>query len=146
MAISFKFYHDAALTQEITADPLVTPLTASQDAGGSLGAVDKTIYFGSTVTANKVQDSVNPGVDAIVVSIVDADAGTGAPTSEFTLALSSGGLATATAGAALTLSATLNSGVANAVPIYTRRASSIAVAGAYTDISLQTQTLIESPV
>jgi len=143
MAISFKFYHDSALTQEITVG---NPLTATQDTAGLAGPVDKTIYLGSTLTGNKAQANSDPGVDAIVVSIVDADAGTGAPASEFKLALSSGGLASATAGAALTLSTSITSGVANAVPIYTRRDSALAVAGAYTDISLATQTLIETPV
>jgi len=90
--------------------------------------------------------SSNPGVTAIVVAVVDANALTGAPTSEFKLALSSGGLTTAVAGASLTLSTSILSGVANAVPIYTRRDSALLVAGSYTDITLETQTLIESPV
>lgn len=42
------------------------------------------------------------------------------PTTEIKLALSSGGLAGATAGAALALGTTLTSGVANAVPVYIR--------------------------
>lgn len=143
MAISFKFYHDAALTEEITA---LNPLTATQDVDGVLGAVDKTVYLGSTDAAKKVQVYADPGVDAIVVSIADADAGTGAPASEFKLALSSGGLDAAVAGASLTLSTSISGGVANAVPIYTRRDSALAVAGSYTDVTLTTQNLIESPV
>jgi len=143
MAISFKFYHDSALTQEITS---INPLTATQDTAGLLGAVDKTIYLGSTVTGNKAEANSDPGVDAIVVSVVDANGATGAPTTEFKLALSSGGLSSATAGAALTLSTSITSGVANAVPIYTRRDSALAVAGSYTDITLETNTLFESPV
>lgn len=143
MAISFKFYHDAALTSEITA---LAPLTATQDTAGLLAAVDKTIYLGSTVTGNKAQVQSNPGVTAIEVSIADADPATGAPASEFKLALTAGGLDTATAGAALTLSTSITSGVANAVPIFTRRDSVLAAAGSYTDISLTTQILIETPV
>lgn len=143
MTTSFKLYHDSALTQEITA---LNPLTATQETSGLLGPVDKTIYFGSTNSANKIQAVSNPGVDAIVLSIVDSATGSGSPATEFKLALTSGGLATATAGAALTLSATINGGVANAVPIYTRRASAIAVAGTYTDLSLNTNSLIETPI
>lgn len=143
MAVTFKFYHDSALTQEITSG---NPLTAIQDAAGLLPAVDKTIYFGSVTVGNKVQAVSDPGVDPVSISIVDADAGTGAPATEFKLALSSGGLAAAVAGAALDLSHTINSGVANAVPIYTRRDSSLSVAGTYTDISLQTNSLTETPV
>lgn len=143
MSTSFKFYHDATLTQEITA---LDPLTATQETTGALGPVDKTIYLGSTNAANKVQAVSNPGVDPIVVSITDANAGTGAPASEFKLALTSGGLATATAGASLNLSNTINGGAVNAVPIYTRRASALATAGSYSDISLDTNSLIETPI
>ena len=143
MATSFKLFHDAALTQEISS---ANPLTATQETGGALGPVDKTIYFGSAATGNKAQAVSSPGVDPIVVSIVDADAMTGAPASEFKLALSAGGLASAVAGASLSLSHTINSGVANAVPIYTRRTSALAVAGAYTDVSLESVSVIETPV
>lgn len=143
MATTFKFYHDAALTQEITSG---NPLTATQDTANLLAAVDKVIYLGSTTAGNKIQAVSNPGVDAISVSIVDANAGTGAPASEFKLALSSGGLASAVAGAALSLSATINSGVANAVPIYTRRDSVLGTPGTYTDLTLETNSVIESPV
>lgn len=143
MTISFKFYHDASLTQEITVG---NPLTATQDTAGILGPVDKTVYLGSTLTGNKAQVAADPGVTAIVVSIADADAGTGAPATEFKLALSAGGLDTAVAGDPLTLSTSITSGVASAVPIYTRRDSALTVAGSYTDISLTTQTLLETPV
>lgn len=143
MATSFKFFHDAALTQEITSG---NPLTATQETGGALGPVDKTIYFGSTTAGTKVQAVSNPGVDPIVIDIVDANAGTGAPDTEIKLALSSGALASATGGASLSLSHTVNSGVANAVPIYTRRTSALTVAGVYTDVSLTTVSVIETPV
>lgn len=142
MTISFKFYHDAALTQEITSG---NPLPATHGVGAT-DPVDKTIYLGSTVAGNKLQDGGAPGTAPIVVSIVDSDTGTGAPASEFQLALSSGGLAAAVAGASLTLSATLTSGVANAVPIYTRRTSSVGVAGAHSDITLATGAVVETPV
>ena len=142
MATSYKFYHDSALTQEITGG---NPLTAIQDVAGVLGPVDKIIYFGSTVTGNKAQALSNPGVDPIVVSLADSAAGSGSATSEFRLALSPI-TGAETAGAALTLSATINSGVANAVPIYTRRDTALTVAGSYTDISLETNSLTETPV
>ena len=143
MPTSFKFYHDSALTSEITT---ANPLTATQDTANVQPDVDKTIYFGSTLTGNKVQSNVNPGVDQIVLSIVDANNTTGSPASEFKLALSSAALASAVAGASLNLGLTVNSGTANAVPIFTRRNSVLAVAGTYTDITLQTNVLIESPV
>ena len=143
MATSFSFYHDAALTQVIDSG---NPLTATQESTGALGPVDKTIYFGSTTTGNKVQAVSSPGVDPIVITIADTNSGTGAPATEIKLALSSGGLATAIAGASLSLSHTINSGVANAVPIYTRRTSALAVAGTYTDISLSSVSVIETAI
>lgn len=142
MPISFKFFHDAALTSEITA---LNPLTATQETSGALGPVNKTIYFGSTATGTKAQVVADPGVAAIVISVVDANAGTGAPATEFRLSLSPI-TGAETPGAALTLSHTHNSGVVNAVPIYTRRTSAVVVAGTYTDLTLQTNSLTELPV
>ncbi len=141
MALTFKFFHDAALTQPITSG---NPLTATQD-GGTLGPVDKTIYLGSTAASTKLQMASDPGVDPVVVSVVDAASGSGAPATEFKLALSSGALAGATAGASLSLSHTILSGVGNAVPIYTRRTSAISTPGSHTDISLQVVAPLESP-
>ena len=143
MAITFKFYHDAALTQEITVG---NPLTATQDSANLLAPVDKTIYFGSTISGNKVQTVTSPGTNPIIISVVDAASGSGAPATEFKLGLSTGARDGATPGAALTLSHTINSGVGNAVPIYTRRDSVLTVAGTYTDLSLQTNSLVETPV
>jgi hypothetical protein len=141
MTITFKFYHDSALTEEITSG---NPLTATQDTAGGLGYVDKTIYLGSTTEGNVLQVSSDPGVDPVVVSIVDADAGTGAPATEFKLALTSGALGSAVAGDPLSLSATLPSGVSNAIPIYTRRASALTTPGTYSDITLTIVNPIES--
>lgn len=143
MATSFKFYHDSALTSEITSG---NPLTATQVTSGALPYVDKTIYFGSTATGMKAQVTSDPGVTAIAVSISDADGGTGSPSTEIKLASSPAGLAGATAGAALTLTTQVLSGVSNAVPISVRRASVLTVAGAYTDLTLVTQDLTETPV
>lgn len=143
MAITFKFFHDAALTQEINSG---NPLTATQDASGGIGAVDKTIYLGSTASGTKAQAESDPGVDPIVISISDSAPAGGAPASEIKLALSAGGLGSAVGGASLTLSRTILSGVSNAVPIYTRRASAITVSGSYSDLTPMTNSLTESPV
>lgn len=143
MPLTFNLFHDSALTQPITS---VNPLTATQDGGVLLGAVDKTIYLGSTTSTNKLQVTASPGVNPLIVSIVDAASGTGAPSTEYKLALTSGGLATAVAGASLTLGATINGGVANAVPIFTRRTSAITAPGAYSDISINVATPYESPI
>lgn len=139
---SFNFYHDSALTEPVTA---LNPIAGTQIVGGAAPA-DDLIYFGSSATGTKAQVYSDPGVEEITVSVVDADAGTGAPATEIKLALSSLGLDSATAGAALVLTTSVNSGVANAVPIHLRRASALTAAAVYTDVSLATQELVESPV
>lgn len=143
MPTSWKFYHDAGLTQEIASG---NTLAATQDGGISFGPVTKTIYFGSNNSASKAQVTANPGIDPVIVSIDDAAGGSGAPATEFKLALSAGGLSSAVAGASLSLSATLTGGVANAVPIYTQRSSALTVVGDYTDISLVSNHLTETPL
>jgi hypothetical protein len=141
MTITFKGYHDAALTEEI--DSGNTHHTTH--VVGATDPTDKIVYFGSTVSGKKLQAASNPGTDPVVVSVVDANAGTGAPASEFRLSLSPI-TGAETPGAPLILSATLLSGVANAVPIYTRRVSALNVSANYLDISLDTNAITESPV
>lgn len=143
MPFTFGFFHDSALTTPVTA---LNPLVAEQDTDGSLPDTDEIIYFGSTATGYRVRDAVNPGVDPIEISVVDANAGTGSPATEFKLALSLVGLDSAVAGAALEIGTQVTSGTANAIPIYTRRTTAIAVAGVYTDLTLQTQQLAETVV
>lgn len=137
MATTWKFYHDAALTQEITA---LNPLTALQDTAGGIGAVDKVIYLGSTTASRKLQAASNPGVDPVVVSVVDTAAGSGAPDTEFLLSISPI-TGAETPGAPVNLSHTLFSGTSNAIPIYTRRVSAITVVNTYTDLQLQTNSV-----
>ena len=143
MAFSFKFFHDSALTQPVASG---TPLTASQDTALSLPPTDKIIYFGSTVAANKAQVFASPGAAAIQVNVVDENNLSGAAVGEFKLSLSSAGLASAVAGAALVLAPTVNGGAGSAVPIYTRRTPAVSVVGSYTDISLNTQELVETTI
>lgn len=142
MAFTFKFYHDSALTSEVTSG---NPMLATHVVGAT-DSTDDLIYLGSATADKQLQTVTNPGSDPIVVSVEDSNAGTGAPATEVKLALSSGGLATATAGASLSLSATLTSGVGNAVPIYVRRTSTLSAAGNYTDVSLAVADVTESGV
>lgn len=143
MPFTFGFFHDSALTTPINAS---SKLVATQNSEGTLPATDTIIYFGSAATARKVRDAASPGVAQIFVSIADSATGSGAPATEFKLALSSGGLSSAAAGALLQIGTTILSGVSNAVPIYTRRTSALTTVGVYTDITLTTQSLLETPV
>lgn len=142
MAITFKAFHDSALTSEITSgNPMLSTHTV-----GATDYTDDLIYIGSNASGTKLQAVSDPGVDPVVVSVADAGPGSGAPASEIKLALSSGGLASAVAGASLDLSATLLSGVANAVPVHVRRTSALSTPGAYTDVSLLIDAVEESAV
>jgi hypothetical protein len=137
MAVTWQFYADAGLTV-----PLTT-LSAQQSSAG--GAVDLLIYFGSTASGKSLQASSSPGVDPIQITPTDADgAGTNLAATAIKLALSAGGLTSATGGAALTVGTTLTSGTAGAVPVYVRLDSGTSTLGTYTDLSLDTNALIES--
>ncbi|MBP9803899.1 MAG: hypothetical protein KBE22_03190 [Candidatus Accumulibacter sp.] len=138
MAITFKFYSDAALTTEITA------ALAFSQASSSPTAVDKVVYFGSSAASKTARASSNPGVDQITVSIVDAASGTGSPATDVKIAATSGGLASATAGASLNIGTQVTSGSANAKAIHIRVLDSTGVVATNTDLSLQTNSIIES--
>lgn len=138
MAISLTFYNDSGLTSPATS------LAAVQANDGNSPAVDRVVYLGSTVAGKKFQASSNPGVTPVTVSIVDSAVGSGVEASHVKLALSAAGLNTATAGAPLGVGTQVLSGVANAVPIYVRVDTPALANGTYNDLSLTTQTLIET--
>lgn len=136
MAFNFGFFSDAALTT-----PISTPLVFSQQIGVT-APDDKVVYYGGT-TGYQVKAQSNPGVDQITVSVVDSAGGSGSPASDVKLALTSGGLASATGGAALNLGAVINGGTANAVPVHIRVTNSTATTGLNTDLSLTTNALYQ---
>lgn len=131
MALSFALYTDANLTT-----PLSSNLVCSQNADGSSDPVDKVVYLGSTVANRKLEANSNPGVDQIVVSVVDSAPGTGHPATEVKLATTFGGLASAVGGAPLNIGATILSGVENAVPIYIRVDDTTGVVSTSTELSV----------
>lgn len=138
MALSFGFYSDAALTTPVTARlPFVQPVASPV-------AVDRLVYFGSPLAGRMCQASSDPGVDPVVISITDANAGSGSPAGDLRLALTVGGLDTAIGGAALDLPETINSGVSGAVAVYMRVLDSTHASGVNNDLSLATNTLREA--
>ena len=137
MALVFNFYSDAALTT-----PVPPSLSFFQDAAAP-AAEDKIIYFGSTNAAKIIKAASDPGVAQIVLSVADAGVGSGSPAADVKLALSAGGLATATGGAALNLGTQVAGGVANAVAIHLRVLDSTGVSAVNTDLSLTTNNLRE---
>ena len=138
MAITFKFYSDAALTTLVT-----VPLTFSQTEPTPTPE-DKLIYFGSVASGKTIEATSDPGVDQIAVSTVDSASGSRSPATDVKLSLTLGGLATATAGAPLNLGTQVLSGTANAKSIYIRVLDSTGVVGTNTDLSLQTNNVTES--
>lgn len=140
MSNSLAFYQDAGLTTPATL------LQATQAADGSAAAVDRVVYLGSTTAGKKFQAASDPGVDAISVSIADAASGSSVAASAVRLATSSGGLGSATPGAALALGTQILSGVANAIAVHVRIDTPPLATGVYTDLSLVTVNTAETDV
>lgn len=134
--MSFGFFADAGLTI-----PLSVDLRHFSTQG------DRLIYFGSPDAGQQLQDSTNPGVTALQVSIADSASGSGLASASIKLASTSGGLDTAIGGAALDLGHTVLSGAGNAKPIHMRFDTSAGTVGTdYTDLGLAVNNVIESAV
>lgn len=113
MATTFKFYKDAALSQEYVSGvdelgPVSSPPT------------DFVVYLGSTDATRKLQAKTNPGVDPVQVTIADADIGNDLEASDIKLATTNAGLAAAVAGDPLDLPHTINGGAANHEEVHVR--------------------------
>ena len=138
MATTFNLFKDSGLTQPfVPGTDFIGPVTSPPE--------DHVLYLGSNETANKVEANSNPGVDQIVVSIVDADPGNDLETTDVQLATTNGGLAGATGGASLNLGTVINGGVGNAQEIHIR----VSYTGGLTsdqNVSIELNTLVESPI
>jgi hypothetical protein len=126
--MSFDLYSDSGLTT-------LAPLNLLQTAGVAPAAVTGVMYLGSPTLGQTLQKQSNPGVAPLVLSVVDANALTGASATLVKLALSSGGLSSAVGGAPLNLPHTVLGGPANAVPIHYRFEPQALDSGVYTDLS-----------
>lgn len=140
MAISLKFYTDSGLTTEATS------ISALQASDGTADAVDRVVYLGSTVSGNKFTAESDPGVDPIVVSIVDSSPSTGVQATHIKLATTNGGLGSALGGVALSLGTEILSGVANAQAVHVRIDTPALAVGVYAEITLSMNTLVEEEV
>lgn len=127
-----------------SASDLSSELTSLAIAG-SPTTQDFTIYFGSTTSTLKVEANSDPGNDQITLSVVDADPGNGHEAAEIKLALTEGGLDTATGGADLDLGTSITGGTANKETIWIRATNA---EGSIYDLnlSLQLNELVESSV
>lgn len=137
MALSFFFHTDAALTT-----PVVARLPFVQAVADPVPA-DRVLYFGSPRSGRICQAASDPGVDPVTIAIADANSGSGSPTGDVRLALTSGGLDTAVGGDPLTLPETIAGGVAGAVAVHVRVLDSTHASGVNRDLTLVTNTLRE---
>lgn len=135
---SFGFFSDPGLTT-----PFAGSLDFAQSSDGSTGAVVKTLYFGSAASGRVVRAASNPGVDSIVLSIVDSTPAGGSPASDVTIGFEET-FFSRLPGLPLSLGTVINSGVGNAVPIFVRVQDSTGVLGINTDVSLAMTTLEET--
>lgn len=132
----FGFYADPAMTTPVTTLPIVSLFD------GTAGAAAATVvYFGNPTAGYELAAETD---EQIEVAVVDASSGAGLPATAVKLALTEAGLATATAGAALEIGAVLSSGAGNQVSIWIAIATGAAAVGDYTDLSLGTNTLLET--
>jgi hypothetical protein len=139
MALSFQIYTDAALTT-----PLVGSLVITQNSDGSTPAVETQLFIGSTTVGRTLQASSDPGVDQIVLSVVDASPGSGHESAEIKLALTQGGLAGAVAGAALSVGTQILSEAPNVVSFFIQVDDATGVVGTATELSVSSNPLVES--
>lgn len=137
MSNSLAFYADAGLTTPLSR------LDAAQATDGNAPAVDRTIYLGSTAADMKFWASSDPGVDEIVVGIVDSETGDQIPATTVRLALTANGLNSATPGASLDVGTEIFSESANSVAVYVRFDAAAIAAGTYNNLSLVTNETVE---
>lgn len=140
MPVSIRFYSDSGLTSPLTS------LQVVQSEDGSAAPVDAIVYFGSTATSKKFQAESNPGVASIVLNVDDVAVGSGVNAAHVKLALTAGGLDTAVAGAPLDLGVQRLSGAGNSLAVHVRVDTPALASGVYTDLTLRTNSLIETSV
>ena len=135
--MTWALYADPGLTNDLS-----TGVPVTQVLGGTY--TDVVLYYGNPATNRVLQAASAPGADPITITPADASVSSGVETSMLKLALTSAGLDSATAGAALNVGAQLSSGVSNAVEVWLRVDAGALTAGSYTDASLDVVATVES--
>jgi hypothetical protein len=123
---NFAFYQDSNLTTLLTGNNMQIPE----------GVSNAQVYFGSTNSSYKLQRVSSPGIDSILVTVADANPGSGAEALWIKLSITYSGLDTAVAGADLNLGSTIYGGVANAIPFWIRVSNALTGASSSTDLSI----------
>lgn len=133
--MAFQIFSDSGLTTAVTAALEVTS-----------SPVKFQLWLGNPVSGKKIEANSDPGVDDIILDIVDANPGTGNPDTDIKLATTESGLTSAVAGASLTVGTQVLSGVANAFEFWVQVTDSLGGAGLNLDLSVDTNELVETSV
>ena len=128
-------YHDIALTNQFDD---ATDFLEAEAPNGDDG--DMKFYVGTPNAGKKLVAASDPGVDDIVVSIVDASPGSGVEASHIKLALTQSGLNSASAGASLDIGVEVAYG--SPKEVWYRWSNSVG-SDDYTEISLQVAAINE---
>jgi len=137
MAFTFDFFSDAGLTAVI-----VGPIPVSQKDDGSSAPFQQQYWLGSIEAGKKVQALSNAGIGQITVTITDTTPGLGHLPSEIQLALTQGGLAAATPGAALDIGLTATS--AAPLTFWAQVVDATGVVSSVTELGVTSNILIET--
>lgn len=140
MSNNLAFYQDSGMTSSLSR------LDATQSDDGASDAADRVVYLGSPISGYKFQAASAPGVDDIAVGIIDSLTGLQIPATSIKLALTSGGLGAAVAGASIAIGTQILSGSANSVPVHVRIDIGITSGGIYENLSLSTSSTLETAV
>lgn len=101
-------------------------------------------WFGSTTSGYQLQAASDPGTDHLFLSITDSATGTGHATTAVKLATTSGGLSTATAGAALDLGTVLYGGASLAQELWVQVTDAIGAVSKSTELGLELTAWVQS--
>lgn len=132
-------YTDATLTTLYNTD---TPLELAAAEGQY---ADGVIYVGVPNADRKLQDADNPGTTQIQISPTDLETSEPPDDTDIKLALTSGGLASASGGASLDLGLEIAGGAGNAVAVHIRY-TNLDFIGTSTDVGLLLSSMIEVAV
>lgn len=145
--MAWKLYTDAACTVLH-----VNPLALDHFVDLSDNPQDTLLYWAEVeddtgdTGAFKKQAASNPGVDNIVLSVVDAAPTTGHEATEVILATTAAALGTNTPGASLSLGTQLLSGVSNRQEIHIRVVNAVTTISESTELSVNHNDTIDSAV
>lgn len=137
MSHGLRVFSDAGLTMPVSA------IDFTQAENGVSPAESRVVYIGSQAADKKYLDPESPGVAQIALAITDGGAASSPVADNVRIALTSGGLGTATPGASLDLGVEILGGAAHAIPVHVRVDTGVLASGLYSNLQLSTSTTME---